>query len=194
MASKKFYTYYQQKSQFSSPHPAGVLLALLLWQWVWACFCSWTPKPLNGWRLLCLRIFGAKLYGRPFVHPRARIEVPWNLTMHDRACLGDRAHAYSLGKIELKQRSTVAQESYLCTGTHDFTHPILPLQTACITVGEDAFLGARSFIMPGVSIGTGTVIGACSLVTNDMPDWTYCFGHPCKPIKERRIILPDSTR
>jgi acetyltransferase-like isoleucine patch superfamily enzyme len=107
----------------------------------------------------------ARLYGRPFVHPAARIEIPWNLTMHDRACLGDRAHAYSLGEIVLKQRCTIAQESYLCTGTHDFTHPVLPLQTAPIVIEEDAFLGARSFIMPGITIGAGAVIGACSVVT-----------------------------
>ena len=44
------------------------------------------------------------------VHQRARIAIPWNLTLHDRACLGDRANAYSLGPIEIGARATVAQE------------------------------------------------------------------------------------
>ena len=74
----------------------------MLWQYVWALFCLWTPKPFNPWRLFWLRLFGAKLYGAPFVHPLARIFVPWNLTMHDRSALGERANAYSLGEIELK--------------------------------------------------------------------------------------------
>ena len=105
--------------------------------------------------------------------------------MHDRSCLGDRAHVYNLGEVELAARATVAQESYLCTGTHDFDEDGLPLVTARIAIGEDSFLGARCFIMPGVKIGRGTIIGACSVVTHDMPDWAICAGNPCKPIKKR---------
>lgn len=186
MENHRFYTY-SQKSAYQSPRPAWQLGLLVLWQLVWLVFCRWTPKPLNPWRLVWLRLFGARLSGRPFVHQSARIEVPWNLIMHDRACLGERACAYSLGVIELMGRSTVAQESYLCTGTHEFENPDLPLKTAKITVGEDAFLGARSFVLPGVSIGQGAVIGACSVVTKDMPAWTYCYGSPCKPVKPRTM-------
>lgn len=165
-------------------------LLLPVWDWVWFLLCEWTPKPCNPWRLFWLRIFGCKLDGKPFVHQRARIEAPWRLTMHDRSCLGDRAHAYCLDEIELGPRSTVAQEAYLCTGTHNFEDPSQPLLTAKITVGEDAFLGARTFVMPGVVIGPGAVIGACSLVTQDMPAWTVCFGHPCKPVKPRAANRP----
>jgi putative colanic acid biosynthesis acetyltransferase WcaF len=64
-------------------------------------------------------LFGAKIYGTPFVHQRARIAIPWNLTLHDRACLGDRANAYTLGEIEIGPRVRAAQEVYLSTGTHD---------------------------------------------------------------------------
>src|SRR4030095_6783562 len=186
MGAERFYTY-AQKSAYVSGRSKGQLFALLFWPYVWFFLCAWTPKPFNSWRLMWLRLFGCKLHGQPFVHPRARIEVPWNLTMHDRSCLGDRANAYSLGEIELKARSTVAQEAYLCTGTHQFEDPSLPLQTAKITVGEDAFILARVFVMPGVIIGDGAVIGACSVVTNDMPAWTVCAGNPCRPLRPRRF-------
>src|SRR3954470_4578204 len=111
----------------------------LLWEFCWFFFCRWTPKPANSWRLFWLEVFGTKIEGKPFVHQRARIEIPWHLTLHDRACLGDRANAYSLGEIEIGQGATVAQEVYLSGGTHDFTSPALPLMTGKITIGADAF-------------------------------------------------------
>jgi putative colanic acid biosynthesis acetyltransferase WcaF len=158
---------------------------MVLWEYCWLLFCAWTPKPLNRWRLFWLRLFGAGIHGRAFVHQRARIAIPWNLTMRNFACLGDRSNAYALGPIEIGEHATVAQEAYLCTGTHDFGDPALPLVTSPIRIGEGAFVGARAFVMPGVTVGEGAVIGACSLVTRDMPPRMICQGSPCRPIKER---------
>jgi putative colanic acid biosynthesis acetyltransferase WcaF len=175
----------EQKSAFDSPWSGGERLWRFLWELCWIAFCVWTPKPLNEWRLFWLRVFGAKIDGKPFVHQRARIEIPWNLTLHDRACLGDRANAYTLGEIEIGARATVAQEAYLSTGSHDFSQPGMPLVTAKITIGEDAFVGARAFVLPGVTIGVRSVIGACSVVTHDVPDNVIAAGNPCKVLRPR---------
>jgi putative colanic acid biosynthesis acetyltransferase WcaF len=170
----------RQVSQFASPWAMGHRAMRVLWEFCWFVFCSWTPKPLNGWRLFWLRVFDAKIHGTPFVHQRARIAIPWNLTLHDRACLGDRANAYTLGEIEIHERAIVAQEAYLCTGTHDFGDPALPLQTAKISIGPRAFIGARVFVMPGVNIGAGAIVGACSVVTRDVPENTVVAGNPAR--------------
>jgi putative colanic acid biosynthesis acetyltransferase WcaF len=169
-----------EQERYGSPWGAGERAMRVLWDFCWALLCSWTPKPLNPWRLFWLRLFGAKLYGTPFVHQRARIEIPWNLTLHDRACLGDRANAYSLGPIEIHEGATVAQEVYLSTGSHDFSSPNIPLVTAKITVGPDVFIGARAFVMPGITIGARSIIGACSVVTKDVPENSVAVGNPCR--------------
>ncbi|MFL6514940.1 MAG: DapH/DapD/GlmU-related protein [Chthoniobacterales bacterium] len=157
----------------------------LLWELSWAVFCVWTPKPLNQWRLFWLRVFGATIHGTPFVHQRARISIPWNLTMHDKALLGDRANANTLGEIEIGARAIVAQETYLSSGSHDFDVPALPLVVAKITIGEDAFVGARTFVMPGISIGRRALIGACSVVTRDIEDNVVAAGNPCRVLRPR---------
>jgi putative colanic acid biosynthesis acetyltransferase WcaF len=174
-----------QASASESPWSVGDRLLRLLWEFCWFSLCSWTPKPLNPWRLVWLRLFGARVQGTPFVHQRARIAIPWNLTLCDRACLGDRANAYSLGEIDIRARATVAQEVYLSTGTHDFARQAMPLVTAKITIGEDAFIGARAFVMPGVTIGAGSVIGACSVVTKDVPPNVLAAGNPCHVLRPR---------
>ena len=171
---------YAQRTAYESPWSFREKAGMMLWQICWAFLCAWTPKPLNGWRLLWLRVFGAKIQGTPFVHQRARITLPWNLTLHDRACLGDRANVYSLGEIEIGEDATVAQEVYLCTGTHLFTDPARPLQTAKITIGAGAFICARAFILPGISVGPKAVVGACAVVTKDVPDGARVAGNPAK--------------
>ena len=100
--------------------------------------------------------------------------------MHDRACLGDRANAYSLGEIEICEHATVAQEAYLCTGTHDFNESSIPLQTAKITIGPKAFVGARAFIMPGIMIGPEAIVGACSVVTRNVLAKSCVKGNPAR--------------
>ena len=175
----------EQKSAYDSPWPASQRVLRMLWEFCWVVFCAWTPKPLNEWRLFWLRVFDAKIHGKPFVHQRARILIPWNLTLHDRACLGDRANAYTLGEIEIGARATIAQEAYLSTGSHDFSQAGMPLVTAKITIGEDAFVGARAFVLPGVTIGARSVIGACSVVTHDVPENVIAAGNPCKVLRPR---------
>jgi putative colanic acid biosynthesis acetyltransferase WcaF len=171
-----------QKSPYDSPWSFREKLAMLLWQLCWTFFCAWTPKPLNRWRLFWLRLFGARLHGLPFVHQRARIALPWNLILHHRACLGDRAHAYSLGEIEIGAAATVAQEAYLCTGTHQFDSPQLELQTAKITIGDGAFICARAFLLPGVTIGPRAIVGACAVVTHDVAENGRVAGNPARPV------------
>lgn len=174
-----------QSFAHESPWPARDRALRLLWQFCWFFFCRWTPKPANAWRLFWLDVFGAKIDGKPFVHQRARIEIPWHLTLRDRACLGDRANAYTLGEIEIGARATVAQEVYLSTGSHDFSHPALQLVTAKITIGEDAFIGARAFVMPGIVIGARSIVGACSVVTRDIPADVIAAGNPCRIVRPR---------
>ncbi len=175
----------EQNSPYESPWTAENRFLRVLWEFCWLLFCSWTPKPLNEWRLFWLRVFDAKIHGTPFVHQRARIAIPWNLILHDRACLGDRANAYSLGEIEIGPRATVAQEVYLSSASHDFNDSALPLTVAKITIGEGAFVGARAFVLPGVRIGAGAVVGACSVVTKDVPDNVIAAGNPCRVLRPR---------
>lgn len=63
-------------------------------------------------------------------------------------------------------------------------------KTAPIIIDDYVFIGARSIILKGVHIGKGTVIGAGSVVTKNLPANVIAAGNPCKIIKE---IENDNT-
>jgi putative colanic acid biosynthesis acetyltransferase WcaF len=176
-----------QADAYSSPWPLGLRLKMLLWEAVWLLLFRPTPKPLYRWRVWLLRLFGCQVQGRPFVAASAIVKMPWNLVLEDRACLGAHSEVFNLARVTLRARCTVAQEVYLCTGSHDFSQPELPLVVGTITIGADAFLGARAFVMPGVEVGTGAVVAACAVVTQDVPPWSIVAGNPARPIGSRHF-------
>ena len=175
----------QQSGRYASPWSVAERVKMLLWIVVERLFLRPTPKFMNGWRLMWLRAFGCIIDGTPFVHPSSTIKIPWQLTLHDRAAIAPGVEVYNLGHVTLGARCVVSQYVYLCGGTHDLADPMLPLLVGDITIGEEAFVGAKALILPGVTIGNGTVIGAGSVVAKDAPDWMICAGNPCRPIKPR---------
>ena len=53
-----------------------------------------------------------------------------------------------------------------------------------VTIGDNVWIGGNSIIMPGVTVGCNSVIGAGSVVTKDVPDWTVVAGNPARVIRK----------
>ncbi len=53
-----------------------------------------------------------------------------------------------------------------------------------INIGNNVWIGGNVVILPGVTIGDNSVIGAGSVVTKDIPSDVVAVGNPCKPIKQ----------
>lgn len=72
-------------------------------------------------------------------------------------------------------------------GIYTAVHPLDAKERACgvewakpVTVGDDVWMGGHVTVLPGVSIGSGTVIGAGSVVTHDVPSGVVAAGNPCR--------------
>ena len=86
-------------------------------------------------------------------------------------------------------------------GMYTAIHPMLAeernqgLEKALpIVIGDNCWIGADVTILPGVTIGSNTIIGAKSVVTKDIPDHVLAFGNPCRvlrPITEDDSILKE---
>lgn len=53
-----------------------------------------------------------------------------------------------------------------------------------VTVGDNVWIGGNTVVLPGVHIGSNSVIGAGSVVTKDIPEWVVAGGNPCKVIRK----------
>lgn len=75
----------------------------------------------------------------------------------------------------------------LCTATHPVEPNLRRKQAQYnlpVHIHENAWIGANCVIMPGVSIGENTVIGAGSVVTRDIPSNVVAYGNPCRVMRE----------
>lgn len=178
---------FNQNDRYSSPWSITTRLLVLVWHITWLLLFRPTPKHFSPWRILVLRLFGCRASGTPYVAPSAIIKMPWNLTLEDRACLGPNSEVYNLGEVILRAHSTVSQQAYLCTGTHDFSLPNTPLIVGRIEIGRGAFVGARAFVLPGLSIGEKAIVGACAVVTKSVPPGSIVAGNPARCIKNNYV-------
>ncbi len=79
----------------------------------------------------------------------------------------------------------------VCIYDHDF-HGIEPYNRCCqefvksspIVIKENAWIGANSTILKGTTIGRAAVVGACSVVTSDVPELCVYAGNPSKFVKK----------
>lgn len=53
-----------------------------------------------------------------------------------------------------------------------------------VTIGNNCWIGGNTVICPGVHIGDNVIIGAGSVVTKDIPDWSIAAGNPCKVLRK----------
>jgi putative colanic acid biosynthesis acetyltransferase WcaF len=174
-------------STYKKNHDWQVLLRRGLWQCVQIAFWPKRPRALSGLRVLLLRLFGAKIGNHVLICGGVTITVPWLLELSDFAVLGDDVEVYNLARVSIGSHAVVSQQTYLCTASHDYTRTDFPLYAKPITVGAQSWLAAGVFVSPGLTIGEGSVVGARSVVTRDVPPWTVAAGNPCRPIKPRVI-------
>lgn len=159
-----------------------------IWNMVYILLFKTSPRPFHVWRNYLLRLFKAKIGKHCHIYPSAKIWAPWNLSMQDYGCIGDECRIYNQAPISIGFKSIISQNCHLCTGTHDYTQSGFPLIAHPINIKDHVWIGSDSFVGPNITIASGCVVGARSVVVKNLPEWSVCVGHPCKPIKKRPFL------
>ena len=72
-------------------------------------------------------------------------------------------------------------------------HPVHPdTRNSMFEYGKEVTIGGNTVVCPGVHIGNNVVIGAGSVVTKDIPDWSVAAGNPCRVL--RKITEEDRKK
>ena len=78
---------------------------------------------------------------------------------------------------------------YITDQNHDYTDISLPISQQsqperAVVIGDSSWIGYGSVVLPGVTIGRHVVVGANSVVTSDLPDYSVAVGVPARVIKK----------
>jgi putative colanic acid biosynthesis acetyltransferase WcaF len=167
--------------------PFSLKVKRAIWQMFIRPLFFLVPPPASKLRIWLLKMMGAKIGHTCLIESKVSVLMPWNLELGNYVVLGREVEIYNYAPVRISDMTVISQCCYLCTGSHDYTHPHMPLIWKPITIGSECWVAAEAFIGPGVEIGNGAVIGARSVVTRNMPEWMVCAGNPCQPIKVRSI-------
>ena len=99
------------------------------------------------------------------------------------------------GRIRIGRHCEIGPNCQLYTPVHpfDYVERRRPVEsTKPITIGDDCWLGGGVIVLPGVTIGARTIIGAGSVVTKDIPEDSVAVGNPCRVI--RRLASKQSFK
>lgn len=91
--------------------------------------------------------------------------------------------------INIGNNVTIAPQAYILA--HDASSKILTGYTklGVVTIEDDVFIGAKALIMPGVTIGKGSIIAAGSVVTKSVPEGCVYAGNPAREIKKLKAYI-----
>jgi maltose O-acetyltransferase len=95
--------------------------------------------------------------------------------------------------LKIGNELMMSEDVLFLGGVHKFDRLDIPMgkqgeaSKTMLEIADDVWIGARVTVLPGCKkIGTGVVIGACSVVTKDIPDYAVVGGNPAKIIRYRK--------
>lgn len=89
------------------------------------------------------------------------------------------------GRIEIGRGTYIAMNVGIITANHDLNNLNCHQEAKPVVIGEQCWLGMNSVVLPGVTLGDGTIVGAGSVVTKSFPEG-HCVicGNPAKKIRD----------
>ena len=112
-----------------------------------------------------------------------------------RTSLGSNSVLVSLGGVTIGEAVLTAGGCYISAGAYEFDRLDMPVMDqraytkGPIQIGANSWLGTCVIVLDGVSIGTGAVVGAGSVVTKNLPDYSVAVGVPAHVVKTRSAAI-----
>jgi len=98
---------------------------------------------------------------------------------------------YVPSAVKIGKCCMLGPEIVFYTSNHRFDRIDIPMckqgfgELKPITIEDDCWIGRRVIILPGVTIGHGSIIGAGAVVSKDIPPYSIAVGNPAKVVKTR---------
>ena len=128
----------------------------------------------------------------PWINAPFHCDYGWNIEVGDNFFANYNLTILDVGKVTIGSNVQFAPNVSIYTAGHPL-HPDsrnsgyeygLP-----VTIGDNVWIGGNVVLLPGVTVGSNSVIGAGSVVSRDIPEWVVAVGSPCRVV--RRITEED---
>ncbi len=162
----------------------------------WRMFDKTPAAMMQGFALPLRRILAKRIFkscgDNTIIHHNVLFNVGSNIELGEGALLNRYVMLDDRASLKIGAYTMVAAGVTIETHTHpfdDFSQPIAisGRQGRPVTIGPNSVVGYNVVVMAGVNIGERCIVGANSVVTKDVPDFTVVGGVPAKPIKQ---VLP----
>jgi acetyltransferase-like isoleucine patch superfamily enzyme len=141
--------------------------------------------PFQFLRSLGLSTAGVRM-GRDIVlKPGVEVLAPRNLMIGSHTNIGRYVHLDSRGGLTIGDNVNISDEVAIWTAEHDIQSPDFVMTTGPVVIGARVWLGFRSIVLPGITLGEGCVVASAAVVTKDVPPFTVVAGIPAKVIGSR---------
>ncbi|MBV9275226.1 MAG: WcaF family extracellular polysaccharide biosynthesis acetyltransferase [Verrucomicrobia bacterium] len=145
------------------------------------------PFSFSALKRVVLRIFGAEIGCNVTIKPQVHITFPWKLTVGDHVWLGEECWLINLERISIASHVCISQRAVLCTGSHNSKKVTFDLITRPIKLEDGVWIGAGSWVGPGVVAGSHSVLTLGSVATKDLAPYGIYRGNPATEINQRII-------
>lgn len=139
----------------------------------------------EGINLIVRELFG-KADETTFLNPPFYCDYGSNIFVGRNCFINYNCTILDNGKVTLGDNCLLAPNVSIYTAGHAL-HPdsrkLGDEYGVPIAVGDNVWIGGNTVILPGVHIGNNVVVGAGSVVTKDIPDWSFAAGNPCRVIR-----------
>lgn len=175
-------------SQFDiGDYHTGNKMKVIIWYIVnYLIFKSSIPWPYK-FKVLLLRLFGARIGKGIVIKPNVRIKCPWRITIGNYCWIGEDVWIDNLGEVEIGSNVCLSQGAMLLTGNHDYTLSDFPYRLGNIKIENGVWIGAKSIVCPGVTCKSHSVLTVNSVASNILEESQIYSGNPATFIRQRVI-------
>lgn len=98
------------------------------------------------------------------------------------------------GTVSIGKNVMMGPEVFIYTQNHNHDRTDIPMilqhyeEEKPVVIDDDVWIGSRVTILPGVHIHQGVVLGASTVVTKDIPEYSVAVGNPCRVVRNRKEI------